>query len=129
MTSRGHVIEQGDGILRRLLAAVFAALTILPPTAQAAPEWQYQWRKWLPPVWQRIAHCETGTTWTWNSGTYWGAFGMYRGTWLQYRLPGYPAEAFKATPWQQYRVARVVAAHHTLNAWGCYRNREWVRNG
>lgn len=124
--TRGHVIDKGAGILRRLLAGLVAALTITTP-ATAAPEWQYQWPKWLPPVWQRIARCETGMRWNWNSGTYQGAFGFYRGSWHQFRYPSYPREAYLATPWQQYRVALRIHAKYGYSGWGCWTNRAWVR--
>lgn len=80
-------------------------------------------------MWQRIARCETGMRWNWNSGTYQGGFGMARTTWDAFRYRGYPSEAYLATPWQQYRVALRIHARYGFTGWGCYMNRDWVRNG
>jgi hypothetical protein len=76
---------------------------------------------WLPDMWWRLAVCETGANWRHDSGRFEGAFGFYEGTWDTYRLPGFPADAHRATPKQQYRVALSVAARHSMHAWGCYR--------
>jgi len=80
---------------------------------------EWEWQRWLPAKWYRIARCETGVRWDWNSGTYQGAFGFYWGTWDAYRLPGMPSEAYLATPRQQWVVAERVRAVHGYGAWGC----------
>ena len=87
------------------------------------PKWYYG------SVYQRIARCETGERWTWNSGAYQGAFGFWYGTWDAYKPRGYPREAYQATPVQQLRVAVIVAHRVGFGAWGCYKNVSWVRNG
>jgi hypothetical protein len=69
--------------------------------------------------WERIAICETGGDWQWNSGTYQGGVGFFYGTWDQYRLPGYPSEAYWASKYQQMRVAEEVYDAHGIYAWGC----------
>lgn len=107
----------------KVLATTVAVLAVALSLAGAAHAQKQTRPTWLPEIWWKIAWCETHANWRHDSGTYQGAFGMYHGTWDTYRLPGYPAEAYNATPRQQYAVARRVAANHTLNAWGCYRNR------
>lgn len=105
------------------------AALALTPIAQAAQDWQWQYRKWMPPVWQRLARCETGLNWRHNSGTYEGAFGFYKGSWDQFRYAGYPSSADRATPWQQYRVALRIHARYGFTGWGCYQGaaHAWVR--
>lgn len=119
----------------KTLALVIVLLACLVSTAQAAPakqSWQYKYKVWMPMKWQNLAHCEAGTRhpaepdWQHNSGTYQGAMGFYYGTWDQYRYPGYPSEAYLATPWQQYKVALRVFAIHGYGAWGCFKY-DWVR--
>ncbi|MGL6278961.1 MAG: transglycosylase family protein [Gaiella sp.] len=98
------------------LAALALAMSAAaqPTTTKTRPSW-------LPDVWWRLAICETRANWRHDSGTYQGAFGIYDGTWDTYRPPGYPSEAHRATPKQQYRVAQRIAANHSMYAWGCYR--------
>lgn len=81
--------------------------------------YHYDWRSWLPAKWYRIARCETGVRWDWNSGTYQGAFGFYHGSWDAFRLPGYPSEAYLATPRQQYEVALAIWRRYGFSGWGC----------
>ena len=85
---------------------------------------QWNWQEWLPTVWRAIAICETprggAMNWQHNSGTYQGAFGFYHGSWDDYKLPGYPDEAYDATPWQQYQVALTIHARYGFSGWGCY---------
>jgi hypothetical protein len=81
--------------------------------------YQWAWQDWLPAKWQRIARCETGINWRWNSGTYQGAFGFYYGTWDNFRPSRYPSEAYLANPRQQYTVALRVYARYGYGAWGC----------
>jgi hypothetical protein len=107
------------------MLALAAPASATPTTKQ----WQWEYRKWMPPVWQRLARCESGSNppnWQHNSGTYQGAFGFYHGSWDDYRYPGYPTDAHRATPWQQYRVALRIHARYGFTGWGCYRH-AWVR--
>jgi hypothetical protein len=73
--------------------------------------WQWKWQVWLPDKWARIGACETGYgrrpgDWTWNSGTYQGAFGFHHQSWDQFKpVSWWPREAYLASPWQQYRTA------------------------
>jgi len=80
---------------------------------------EYAWREWLPAKWQRIIQCETYSTFSWNSGTYQGAFGFHRSSWDAFRLPGYPSEAYLATPRQQYEVALAIWRRYGFSGWGC----------
>ena len=96
-------------------------------------EWRhyhYDWRAWLPDKWQRIGACETGYgrrpgQWTWNSGTYQGAFGFYHGSWDAFvssadpKAGPYPSEAYLATPRQQYEVALAIYRRFGFSGWGC----------
>ena len=81
--------------------------------------YNYAWREWLPAKWQRIIQCETRSDFRWNSGTYQGAFGFYRGSWDAFRLPGYPSEAYLATPRQQFEVALAIWRRYGFSGWGC----------
>lgn len=89
----------------------------------------------MPPVWQRIAWCESGTRppaapdWKHHGGIYQGAFGFYRGSWDAFRPARYPADAYDATPWQQYQVALRIHARYGFTGWGCYMHSAWVRGG
>lgn len=80
---------------------------------------EWNWRAWLPSKWYRIARCETGVRWDWNSGAYQGAFGFAVSSWDAFRLPGYPSEAYLATPHQQYEVALAIWRRYGLSGWGC----------
>ena len=82
----------------------------------------------MPDKWQRIGACETGYgrrpgDFHWNSGPYQGAFGFAVSSWDAFRLPGYPSEAYLATPRQQYEVALAIWRRYGFSGWGC-RNAE-----
>ena len=86
--------------------------------------YEYDWRSWMPAKWQRIGACETGYgkrpgDFRWNSGTYQGFVGFFYGTWDAYKPRGFPAEAYQATPRQQWIVAERVRAAVGYGAWGC----------
>jgi hypothetical protein len=87
--------------------------------------YHYAWREWLPAKWVRIARCETGLRWNWNSGTYQGAFGFYYGSWDAFmpqaarKARPYPSEAYEATPRQQYEVALAIWRRYEFSGWGC----------
>ena len=104
--------------------------------ASADNTWQWRYDVWMPQHWINLAACESGSSppnWRHNSGTYEGAFGFYRGSWDQFKYRGYPQSASQATPWQQYRVARRIAARYRsiAGSWGCWRGagHAWVRAG
>ena len=116
-----------------LLLIAFVLCTV--GTASAAPKhphWTWEQEKekhygngvkpyWMPRLYWAIAQCETPPgRWDHNSGTYQGAFGFYYGTWDSYKPAGYPDEAYQASSWQQYVVARNVARSVGFGAWGCY---------
>jgi hypothetical protein len=103
--------------MRRLAAMITVGLVL---TAVAtASTYKYPPRPgWLPKLYWAVGMCETQLNWRHNSGTYQGAFGFYYGAWDQYRYPGYPSEAYNATPWQQYRVIRRIG----MGGNGCYQN-------
>ena len=117
------------GHIRRLIATVSVAAALASPAAaDTKPAWQWQYKKWMPPVWQRLAQCESGSkppNWRHNSGTYQGAFGFYHGSWDAFNRFGYPSDAHRATPWQQYKVALAIHARYGFTGWGCYRH-SWV---
>lgn len=127
--------------MKRAALLAGLALVLAAGSAQAAEKqerrkdaWQWEYKKWMPAVWQRIAHCEGGTrppadpNWKHNSGTYQGAMGFYHGSWDAFRPKGYPSEAYLATPWQQYRVALRIHNRYGFTGWGCYKS-SWVRYG
>ena len=104
-------------ILTLCIASILSA-----PAAQAARGPEYGvWNDyvWLPGLWRAIGECETGLDWKHSTRDYVGAFGFYRGTWSAYR-GSFPADATRATPWQQYQVALRVARSVGLRAWGCF---------
>jgi hypothetical protein len=130
------VINPG-GLLRKLATLLVVAVVVGVSAAHAGEKkqaWQWKYKVWMPQVWQRIAHCESGTrpprdpNWKHNSGTFQGAFGFHYGSWDDFRPRGYPSEAYNATPWQQYRVALRIHARYRFTGWGCYKN-AWVRYG
>jgi Transglycosylase-like domain len=78
---------------------------------------------WMDYTWWRIGICESGQNppnWRHNSGTFQGALGFYHGSWDAFRPPGYPSEAYLATPWQQVQVAERIRARYGYSGWGCY---------
>jgi len=82
-------------------------------------EYEWHWQSWLPAKWYRIARCETGVRWDWNSGSYQGAFGFAVSSWDAFRRPGHPTEAYLATPRQQYEVALAIWRRFGFSGWGC----------
>lgn len=118
------------------MTAVVATLTLAASTAYAHhtphpvpgkgdQSWQWKWQVWLPDKWARIGACETGYgkrpgDWTWNSGTYQGAFGFYYGSWDQFKpVASWPDEAYLASPWQQYQTALAIYRRYGFSGWGC----------
>ena len=96
----------------------------------AAARWvetQYHWWKWLPDKFSRVGACETGYgkrpgSWTWDSGTYVSAFGIYRPAYAQFaRQLGLPTwdDPGLRTPREQYQVAAAIQARYGWSAWGC----------
>lgn len=102
-----------------LLTLILSSTALAARTPASKQAWQQRWEIWLPDKWVRIARCETRLTWTWNSGTYQGAFGFHRDSWDRFRPRGYPSEAYNATPWQQYRVALAIWRRFGFSGWGC----------
>lgn len=94
--------------------------------------WQYRWRVWLPDKWQRIGACETGYgkrpgDFTWDSGRYISAFGIYRPSWYAFGGPHWPTRdelsrnpgLHLPTPWQQYQVGLRIWRRYGFSGWGC----------
>jgi hypothetical protein len=89
--------------------------------------YHYEWRTWLPDKFARVGACETGYgrkpgSWTWDSGTYVSAFGIYRPAYAQFaRLTGTPTwdEPGARTPREQFIVASAIQARYGWGAWGC----------
>ena len=80
---------------------------------------QQNYKAWLPAHWQRVAQCETQTNWRHSNSSYQGAFGFAISSWDAFKLPGYPSEAWQATPWEQYQVALVIYRKYGMSGWGC----------
>lgn len=82
-------------------------------------EHEYAWWKWLPDKFARVGACETGYgkrpgSWTWDSGTYVSAFGIYRPAYEAYhRWTGHNS------PREQYEVAAAIQSRYGWGAWGC----------
>ena len=72
---------------------------------------EYAWQDWLPAKFYRVARCETGVDWTFDSGTYVSAFGIIR-----VAFPGWNGHN---TPREQYEVADSIRARYGWSAWGC----------
>jgi hypothetical protein len=115
-----------------------AMVFVLALTAQAAPAaspdkppphwvpgrgdqgWQWRTDVWLPAKHARVIQCETHTTWTWNSGTYQGAYGFAVSSWDQFKpVAWWPKEAYEASPWQQYQTALAIYRRYGWSGWGC----------
>lgn len=80
---------------------------------------QQNWQAWLPAHWYRVGRCETQLNWRHSNSSYQGAFGFAISSWDGYKLPGYPDEAWQATPWQQYQVALQIYNRFGMSGWGC----------
>lgn len=80
---------------------------------------QWDWQSWLPDKWRRIGICETQLNWQHSNSSYQGAFGFAIRSWDDFKLPGYPDEAWQASPWQQYQVALAIYAKYGFSGWGC----------
>ena len=87
------------------LYLVFLALATV--TRASVPAWP----------WMALARCETAATWTHYTQTYEGAYGFTHAAWRQWRYPGYPASANRATPEQQTRVAQRIQRVAGWGAW------------
>lgn len=123
--------DHAAGRCPRYLARVWRAKARAARSAYGRwHHYHYAWREWLPDKWQRIGACETGYgrrpgDWRWDSGTYQGAFGFYRGSWDAFtphadpKAGPYPSEAYLATPRQQYEVALAIWRRYGLSGWGC----------
>lgn len=82
----------------------------------------WQWRLWLPAKFYRVARCETGVRWDWDSGTYVSAFGIVRVAYDQFaRELGLHTWDGHRSPWEQYRVADAIQKRYSWSAWGCGR--------
>lgn len=118
--SRDARIRRGPDACPRYLAHVLQRKAY--GARRAFARWHahhYDWRSWLPAKWYRIARCETGTRWDWNSGPYQGAFGFAVSSWDAFKLRGYPSEAYLATPREQYEVALAIWRRYGFSGWGC----------
>ena len=93
-------------------------------------EYHWHWSAWLPDKWQRIGACETGYgrrpgNWRHSNSSYEGAFGFAKSSWdsFKYRADPkagpYPADAWQATPRQQYEVALAIYRAYGFSGWGC----------
>lgn len=94
--------------------------------------WDYHWNwpKWLPDKWQRVGACETGYgkrpgNWRHSNSMYEGAFGFAKSSWDAFKVRAdpkagpYPADAWMATPRQQYEVALAIWRAYGFSGWGC----------
>lgn len=92
--------------------------------------YHWHWQSWLPDKWARIGACETGYgrrpgNWQHSNSSYEGAFGFAKSTWDQFKYRAdpkagpYPADAWQATPRQQYEVALAVYRMFGFSGWGC----------
>ena len=75
---------------------------------------EWNWRAWLPAKFMRVARCETGIRWDWDSGTYVSAFGILRSAYEAY----HPWTGHNS-PREQYEVAAAIQRRFSWSAWGC----------
>jgi hypothetical protein len=75
---------------------------------------EYRWDHWLPAKFYRVARCETGVRWDWDSGTYVSAFGIIRVAYEWY----HPWTGHNS-PREQYEVAAAIQRRFGWGAWGC----------
>lgn len=125
-SARGGALSDRTPIVRRKSChwARYAARVWIARAKAAGrvlAHWRHEWdwSSWLPEKWYRIARCETGVRWDWNSGAYQGAFGFAVSSWDAFRLPGYPSEAYLATPRQQWEVGLAIWRAYGFSGWGC----------
>jgi len=92
--------------------------------------YHWRWDLWLPSKWQRIGACETGYgrrpgNWRHSNSSYEGAFGFAKSSWDGFKGSAdpkagpYPADAWQATPRQQYEVALAIWRAYGFSGWGC----------
>jgi hypothetical protein len=92
--------------------------------------YHWRWDIWLPDKWQRIGACETGYgrrpgNWRHSNSSYEGAFGFAKSSWDGFKGAAdpkagpYPADAWQATPRQQYEVALAIYRRFGFSGWGC----------
>jgi hypothetical protein len=95
--------------------------------------YHWDWRSWLPAVWRRLGACETGYgrepgDWTWDSGSYVSAFGIYRDGYANdaHRIGNLSWDETKRrlgrlpTPREQYEAALShYREHGGFSGWGC----------
>ena len=104
---------------------------VLTSQVKAKAKWTWEQEKakhypngvkpyWMPQIYWAIAACETPPgRWDHHSGNYQGAFGFAYTTWDRFKLKGYPAEAYQASAWQQYVVARADHDFYgNFSGWG-----------
>lgn len=88
-------------------------------------DYHYAWSHWLPQKWYRIGVCETGLNWRHSNSSYEGAFGFALQSWDSFvpradpKAGPYPANAYLATPRQQYEVALAIYRAYGFSGWGC----------
>jgi hypothetical protein len=104
----------GRGSVRVAVCLLISYLVLLAAATvsrAAVPTWP----------WMALARCEQGSAdgirWHAYSRTYEGGYGFVHGAWRQYRLPGYPLRADRATPEQQTAVARRIQRAVGWRAW------------
>jgi len=73
--------------------------------------YEWEWQRWLPAKFYRVARCETGVDWRFDSGTYVSAFGIIR--------VAFPSWNGRNTPREQYEVAAAIQRRYGWGAWGC----------
>jgi hypothetical protein len=71
----------------------------------------------IPPVWRRLAMCETGGNWRHRNSLYQGGLGFYYASWDAYRPRHFPAEAYLASPVEQVVVGKRIRADVGWVAW------------
>ncbi len=113
----------GAGRIRhdRVLACPRYLAHVLQRKARAArrayDNWyfhEWRWDHWLPAKYYRVARCETGVRWDWDSGTYVSAFGIIR---VAYEW--YHPWTGRNSPREQYEVAAAIQRRFGWSAWGC----------
>lgn len=115
-TSEGSARRHGRraaGVAGAILATTIGATALagigLATPAQAAS---------TPPVWNRVAKCESGNRWHIHTGNgYYGGLQFSASTWRAYHGRTYASRADRATRVEQIEVARRVLASQGPGAW------------
>ena len=106
----GLELHDGKEVGRIAISAV--------PVKRARPHIDYFGVKYNP-LWDKMAHCETGGKWDARGPEYQGGLGIWWGNWDRFGGGEFAPSAGEATKLQQIIVAERIRERHGWHAWGC----------